>query len=354
MLNLADTFLREGGRPDELQELLCACMDDGSIDALVAVRRLFEEVYDEIEYKAPAAWTLVYWRQQGIDALVRTTLHDLTPKNSRFCVHVLCTLAAGFPEEIRNSLCPTTIISRVRAAYRQDPEVPAYASAGLRELCLSIGEDDLVTLLGHAFTQIFFEDSVIAQELVRAVSARWLAINKPILSAYERLIEDRPRDEAAFQHFFTKCPQFLEPMAAEVWPIPNIRGAKIPDFVLRRFDDTYLIVEIKTPDKLLVTKANSISADATGAVSQVTDYLHFIQRLPDVSRHFPNMNDVSCLVVVGLERSLNDRQAQALQNANLQHHSLRIVGFDWLAARAAAINENLIRNAVDVRNLRIL
>lgn len=143
-------------------------------------------------------------------------------------------------------------------------------------------------------------------------------------------------------------------MATDIWPQPNLHGAREPDFVIRRSDNSYLVIEIETPAKQIVTQENQLAAPATHAVAQVTEYRRFIERLPNVQTHFPDLNDLSCLVVIGLEGALNGDQKQALQNDNQQRHALRVVGFDWLAERARAIQENVIRTGAQVHHARVI
>jgi hypothetical protein len=135
---------------------------------------------------------------------------------------------------------------------------------------------------------------------------------------------------------------------------PNLHGARRPDFVIRRFDNSYVVVEIETPGKQLITEGNQLGSWATHAVAQVTEYRRFIERFPGRQNHFPDLDEISCLIVVGLERSLNAQQRQALRNDNRQRHGLQIVGFDWLARRGHAVRENIIRSGIEVRHARVI
>ena len=200
------------------------------------------------------------------------------------------------------------------------------------------------------FTWLTFQGPITTRELFVALSSRWLTISQPLLLEYERLIQDYPSDEPKFQEFFTNHPQLLDPMAVEIWPHPNLRGAKIPDFVVRLFDNSYLIVEIETPSKLLVTQKNFIAATATQAISQAADYRRFINGMSDATMRFPGLDEIRCLVVVGLERGLSEVQRQTLITENSQRHSLRIVGFDWLADRAKSVQQNLTRRVIGIRD----
>ncbi|MEX5577632.1 Shedu anti-phage system protein SduA domain-containing protein [Pseudophaeobacter sp. A-200-2] len=115
-----------------------------------------------------------------------------------------------------------------------------------------------------------------AKNLVQAVASRWFAIGDRTLQEYQDLIEDFSDDEPSFQQFFEANPQFLDPMAVEVWPEPNLFGSRKPDFVVKRSDGSYLVVEIECPSKALITKAGHPSADVTHAEHQATDYRKYM------------------------------------------------------------------------------
>jgi hypothetical protein len=255
------------------------------------------------------------------------------------------------------SFCDDGRKSRLEAKFRENPGLQAYARSKLVELVLSFeDEEDLLDMVGIGFSRMsmFSGGPAAARELFAAVSARWLTISKAVLARYESLIADRPDDEPAFQAFFTGHPQLLDPMAAEIWPHPDLHGFRIPDFVIRRFDNSYVVVEIETPAKQLITEGNQLSALATHAVAQASDYQRFLERLPNVQIHFPGLDQVTGLAIIGLEGPLRDSQKQTLRNDNSHRHGLQVVGFDWLADRAQAIRENIIRTGIEVRQARVV
>jgi hypothetical protein len=157
------------------------------------------------------------------------------------------------------------------------------------------------------------------------------------------------RDEPTFQRFFTGHPQILDPMASQVWSQPDFHGAYEPDFVIRRADDSYLIVEIETPGKQIITLAEQLSASAAHAEKQATDYRRFLsERVVEARNHFSEYLDADCLVIIGLENRLTQPQANSLANVNASRHRVRIAGFDWIASRAHAIIENMSSGEVGV------
>jgi hypothetical protein len=236
------------------------------------------------------------------------------------------------------------------------PQLAEFCRARLVELILSFeSDDDVAFRVGSGFSNLTFSEVPAAKELFAALSARWLAVSSPILAQYEALILDQPDSEPAFQRFLTDHPQLLDPMAVQVWPQPDLFGFRFPDFVIRRADNSYVVVEIERPSKALVTASGHLSADVTHAEQQVVDYRSYlIQRFGDARQHFPNFDDPDCMVVIGLEQPLDSRQRAVLRDANRHRHRLRIAGFDWLADRARTVASNITRQHIEVVNLRIV
>jgi hypothetical protein len=144
-------------------------------------------------------------------------------------------------------------------------------------------------------------------------------------------------------------------MAFQVWTKPDLHGIKEPDFLIRRTDNSYVLVEIETPAKTLITTADQISAQVTEAVAQATSYRSFLrERFAEAAKLFPGFQDPDCLIVVGLEVKLTERQRLALLRENQHRAGLKIVGFDWIASRAAAIAQNTIESRVEVRRIRMV
>lgn len=357
--NRVEDFIARRAGSEELHQILNECVQDGTVEGLACVRRLFEDMYGgytfNFELKAPAACTLMVWGEAGVQSLVDATRVNPTSKNVSLCLQLLSSLAAG-------TRPPTLVFVRVPELAGRI-ELACAPSAGLAEECrrqlvelvLSFDSDeDVASYVGSRFSAFWGEDSVsAAKELFAALSARWISVSKPVLEQYERLIVQQGDSEPAFQRFLTEHPLLLDPMAAQVWTQPSLFGSRLPDFVVRRADDSYTVVEIERPSKPLVTGGGQLSADVTHAEQQAADYRSYLmQHFGDAQRHFPNFDDPDCLVVIGLERTLDLRQKAALKDANRHRHRLRIVGFDWLAERARVAG-NLTRHRVQVTGLRM-
>jgi hypothetical protein len=269
---------------------------------------------------------------------------------------LLSSIAAGSALRPLSFMRDVELAAKIEAARAATPQLAELCRAHLIDFILSIeDEDDVAFRVGSSISCLTWSEVPAAKELFAALSARWLAVSKPILDRYERLIIDQPDNEPVFQTFLTEHPQLLEPMAVQIWPQPDLFGSRFPDFVVRRADDSYVVVEIERPSKSLVTAGGHLSADVTHAEQQATDYRSYLmQRFADARFHFPNFDDPDCLVVTGLERSLDPRQRAVLRDANRHRHRLRIVGFDWLADRARAVASNITRQHVEIVTLRMV
>ena len=352
-----EDFIANRADPTDLHELLLECMDDGSVEGLACVRRLYEDMYGGItfnfELKAPPASCLLFWGEAGLHALIDGVNATPTSKNTSLCVQILSSTAAGRQVPFLPFIRDARIADRIRTAHVKLAGIDEFARKMLIQFVLSRESDEEVASLGGRLSMGDDENMGATKELFAAISTRWLAVGEPVLQEFESLIAKHPDDEPEFQQFLTTHPQLLDPMAVQVWPQPNLLGSRYPDFVVRRADNSYLVVEIECPAKSLV-RGGQASAAVTHAEQQVTDYRDYLMRRhQDAIQHFPDFNDPDCLVVTGLERELDENQIAILRHLNRHRVRLRIVGFDWLVERARNIANNITRHRVQVSKGRI-
>lgn len=352
-------FLASGIRPDQLTQLLARCMEDGSLEALLLARRLFEDDYGgmtfKLELKAPAGLCLLYWGEAGVQQIVKIFEAADAIANRSLSIEILADVAACECPILQSIPSYDRLWKTVEHKLGGLHELSEVARQALVRCILSLADDDDVSaVVGLVLIGKQFGKAKSAQELVRALSARWLALSTPILSEFRELIESKQNHEPSFQHFFEQHPQLLDPMAMQVWPQPNVFGSRIPDFVIRRSDNSYVIVEIECPGKLLVTKGGQLSSHVTHAEQQVVDYRTYMMRhLSELRSIFPSFSDPECLVVLGVQDKLKQDQQHVLSMANNSRHKLKIVGFDWLLQRASVISGNISRHGVEVITARI-
>lgn len=354
-------FIECGANPQALNSLLQRCMDDGGPRALSHVSRLFEDDYGGMTYKwelkEPSGAALLYWRETGIDELARVARRSVRFANRGIAFDILSSAASGEFSMLLSGKSWLQLKQKVIDRGALTTEMQKYAQRTLVELALNIeDEDDLILALANSFQRHYAnpKGGSAAKQMVQAAASRWFAIGDHTLSKYLKLIEDSPNCEPSFQAFFEANPQLLDPMAVEVWPEPNLFGSRKPDFVVKRSDGSYLVIEIECPKKMLVTKAGNLSAAASHAENQAMDYRSYMmQHISSVRETFPTFSDPDCLVIVGLESSLTDGQKSALFRHNAHRHRLDVVGFDWILDRARRISENVAEHGVIVSVTRM-
>jgi len=362
-MNLYERVLSfiKSGVYSEQSILLRDCFDAKTPEALVAVQLMFEDMYGGETYnfypKAQAAYCLLYWNERGLEALYGAATRSPFSKNISLALQIFATLSAR--QKLPNMsmwVKDQQLVDNVMHSIKDWDSLFRLSHNYLHRLVMSFDADeDAASAIGSGLGQASFLDTAAAKQMVIALSSRWLAVSTPCISAYNLLLESHATDEPEFQAFFERHPQLLDPMAHQVWPKPNLHGFKEPDFIIRRTDDTYLIVEIETPAKSLVTSSCQVSADVSHAVSQVMQYCQFLtEHVAEAEKHFPGFKEPECLVVLGVERVLTVQQKEFLVLENQHRSGLKIVGFDWIARRAEAISKNIIENSIEVQSIRLV
>ena len=337
LIDRAGRFVK-GGKPSELLPLLGDCVADGGSEAMLAVKLLARDMYGGMtfntELKIPSAYCLFAWGTDGVRAMSLNALEEPTLKNYSLAFTLLSSVTEGHePPSIGTWLHDDELRLAVSSAVGDWNRLAGSARSHLHELMLSIERDDDAGLyVSNSLNGLVFQDSSAIRSLSNALALRSIAVGPRVLAAYDELVTEESDNESVFQHFFEENPLMLDPRAFQVWGQPDFHGRLKPDFVIRTYDNNYVIVEIETPAKLLVTRQNQLSADATHAVGQVIAYREYLRtHLAAASEVFPGFAPPSGLVVVGRESSLNADQKAVLRAENQTRRILiLLVLMHWL------------------------
>ena len=358
LINRASEFVVNGTYRD-LLPLLVDCVTAGSSEGMIAVQLLARDMYDggayNLMFKAPAAYSLLAWKENGLAALVENSLEAPCSKNFSLAFQLLAGTAEGREPDfafVRGGHLKQAVSEAVG-----DWNTLALAARDqLRVLMLSIEDDDDVGIyVSTALMSLSMQNPSAISNLSYALAFRSVALGPRTLEQYDELMANKSNDEPAFQRFFEDHPLLLDPRAFQVWGQPDFYGKFEPDFVIRTYDNRYLVVEIETPEKLLVTKQRQLSADATHAISQVLGYQEYLRTHLDAALEtFPGFTTAAGLVVVGRESSLSDEQKAFLRSENQSRSGISIVGFDTLSDTAKAVTENVVHGIPGaIKNVRL-
>jgi hypothetical protein len=325
--------------------LLRECVAQRSPEALAVVQMLAEEDYGDEAYaferKAPSAYTLCCWGESGLDALVDIATRNPGASNLSLCLSVLGAVAAGAATKPLSYLAGEgQLVEAVRAATDENPALRRSAHVRLTGLLLDLETDTeaVSAVVNQLLLPMNEQDVAAASEVCMALTARWLAVGGPVLGRLQALLEARPHDRRALLRFLEAHPRVLDPAVMTLWHKPQVVRGTRPDFVLRRVDDAYVLVEVEAAGKTLVTGEGTLSEEAERAVRRALRHRSVLLRNLDiVTQHFPEFRDPDCLVVVGTERALSERQRVALAQVNRSRPGLRVAGVDWLLRRGRSV-----------------
>src|SRR5882724_1806868 len=77
------------------------------------------------------------------------------------------------------------------------------------------------------------------------------------------------------------------------------------DFLVRRPDGTYILIEIENPKAPIVTQSGDFSSAVNHALCQVEDWQEWIeQNLPTVDKYYPGIRSPEAWVIIGRSRGL--------------------------------------------------
>lgn len=348
LVERAKYFIKHGHPTGQLA-LLLDCVSAQNAEGLFAVQLMARDMYGgdtfNLLLKAPAAYCLLAWGQGGLKALVDNALREPTSKNFGLAFELLAGTAEGTePQPIGLHRLDSQLREVISRAVGDWAALAGPARANLNELMLSIDDDDDAALYaGISLQGLAVLNQSAIRHLSHALASRSMAVGPRVLTVYDRLLADRSDDEPTFHRFFESHPLLLDSRAFQVWSKPDLHGQLEPDFLIRTYDDRYLVVEIETPAKLLVTQQYQLSAQATHAISQVLLYQEFLRtHLTAATAVFPKFSAPDGLVVIGRESTLNAGQQAVLRLENLSRSAITIVGFDALAHTARTVTDNVV------------
>jgi hypothetical protein len=181
------------------------------------------------------------------------------------------------------------------------------------------------------FRSWFFE--VIGESSIR--------ITRRLIGEFERLVKGQ-FPERTYQQFLAANPVFIDPLAATVIDRQKLGLEHITDFVIRRLDNEYILVEIEKPQDNLFTANNDFTADFVHAFGQVIDFQEWVDSHAEYARHLmPDISSPRGMLVMGRKQNLTPEQAAKLKRYCINSRSIEVLTYDDLAKRARVLYENI-------------
>lgn len=232
-----------------------------------------------------------------------------------------------------------------------DAETVVAAASALNALVSESlqNEDTFERVVGFLFAEKF--TSVLKTEDERckfrtrvfdAFTRGRIKVTDALLCDFRQLIAREAREEE-YQRFLETNPAFLDPLANTVISKHRLGAEFVTDFVIRRLDNKYLVVEIEKPSDQIFTSNNDFSAKFSHAFGQVLDFQQWIDNHPEYARtQLPALSSPRGLLIIGMASSLTSSQRQKLHRFNSNSNFVQVKCFDEVAQEAETLYRNII------------
>jgi hypothetical protein len=168
-----------------------------------------------------------------------------------------------------------------------------------------------------------------------------IKITRRVIDDFEQLVEDDLL-EHRYQEFLAANPVLIDPLAAEVTDRQRLGLELTTDFVVRRLDNEYLLVEIEKPRDSIFTSKNDFTAEFTHGFGQVIGFQAWVDEHVEYARHL--MTGISCprgLLIIGRRKNLTTDQSAKLRHYCLNSQSVSVLTYDDLIERARTLYANI-------------
>jgi hypothetical protein len=168
-----------------------------------------------------------------------------------------------------------------------------------------------------------------------------IKITRRVMDDFEQLIEGNLLEQR-YQEYLAEHPVLIDPLAAQIIDRQRLGLELTTDFVVRRLDNEYILVEIEKPRDAIFTSRNDFTAEFNHAFGQVLGFQAWVNKHSEYARH--HMPGISCprgLLVIGRKKNLSDEQSDKLRQLCLNSQSVSVLTYDDLVERARTLYANI-------------
>ncbi len=203
---------------------------------------------------------------------------------------------------------------------------------------------EIQVITARAQTDMLLEHWQSFQPSVRSRTAPAREEN-PLIASFNRALEEfRGLISNPDVHEKRDLHPFIEENPFLLFPNPDTTLSEVPiglgtehriDFMVRRPNATYLLVELENPRHQITTQAGDFTAEVNHALCQVEDWQEWIEgNLTTVQGYYPEMTSPEGLVVIGREDG-SEQQARRLRRRNVNMRGrIEILTYDDLVRGA--------------------
>lgn len=352
-------FLSSEGLSERLDNLLVDAMHLGSREALQQVVRLAKDDYGgnlyKWEIKSSACFAVLHWKESGIQEIAQSIDEGDEYATSKTIIGFLSYVAAGEVDKMPHVQHQYSAITKLMTSLAEikNESIKLAAKAALTQAVKKVEKEDKFPFsVLSALSMGWFSESA-QEQIFGALIMRWFQLNPMSVDKYLEVITSREVGESECHKFLAANPYLIDPFYAEIWSKPRFGEKLQPDFVIRSIDNTYTVIEIEDPLKPILTKSGNLSNETNHAKRQALEYREWVtSNQLYAEKNFPSIWRPNAIVVIGMERNLDQHQRDRLKQENESTEGkLKVVGFDWIYLRAKATFENILQYGFQQRKI---
>ncbi len=213
-------------------------------------------------------------------------------------------------------------------------------------------------LFGHVLSFLAFNyemhtsfesEGIDLDDFYEMMTSGAIKLSRLLLKQFEDMIQQDLREEE-YLLFLKQHPVFLDSLAADVIPKQALGIEMVTDFVLRRYDSKYILVEIEKPQDRLFTRSNDFTSDFTHALGQVLDFQQWVDSNGAYARvHMPGISSPRGLLVIGRRKDLTEQNKSKLHRFSANSSTIDVVTFDDLLQNATSLYQAILRKGMPTK-----
>ncbi|MDQ3816341.1 MAG: DUF4263 domain-containing protein [Acidobacteriota bacterium] len=178
-----------------------------------------------------------------------------------------------------------------------------------------------------------------------------LNLNEGLIKEFSEFLDADPEKEKELHEFLFKHPVFLDPLAIEIRSKHELGEDFQTDFVVKRINNEYVLVEIEKSTDKIFTEKGGFHSDLTDSIRQVRDFQSWISDHIEYARSkLPMIRRPEGLLVIGRRRDWSPQMIRSLEEENFSRRGhIKIVTYDDLLEQAKVIYKNMLEKPLRVK-----
>lgn len=298
---------------------------------------LWPAIRSHVDYKAACRRLVVL--PGGIEALYRTIWSIRGSYHQEYILRTLWhaerkELPPEEPDEDPETADIIDVVAREAGRRLRDIFAESFSDSDHFGVTLRFAEE--------LWTGRMLKDDEYAMHIISSLlGTSGLGLTRPLLQQLRDLI-DAEEPELTYQTFLSQHPVLLDPLAAEVYDRHRLGDDLITDYVLRRHDGRYLIVEIEKPHDKIFTVSSDFTSRFNHAFGQVLDFMGWVDSNVAYARtKLPGIETPDGLLVIGLRDALTPPQIAKLRRFSMNSRRIHILTFDDILIQGGKLYSSL-------------